>query len=120
MARTKKYTAKEVADALRQTNGVVARAAQTLGCVPSTVYRYADEYVTVQDAMDNARADLAAEAETHLVQMMRDSENPAQRYKATKDILRNYHPDDWSDKKLEQEHSSDGFTVQINPPDSDD
>jgi len=120
MPRTQEYSAKKVADALRKAEGVVARAARELGCAPRTVYRYAERYVTVQDAMDDARKDLAAEGETHLVQMMRDKDNPAQRYKATKDVLRNYHPDDWSDQKTKQEHSGDGFTVMIHPPDEDD
>ena len=35
------------------------------------------------------------------------------------DVLRNYHPDDWSDKKTEQEHSTDDFAVIIQPPDGD-
>jgi len=113
------YSAKEVRLALKAARGVVSQAAEALDCTPRTVYRYADRYVTVQEAMDESRKDLAGEAEGYLVAMMRDREHP-KHYKAVKDVLRNYHPDDWSDKKLEQEHSSDGFTVKINPPDTDD
>jgi len=48
--------------------------------------------------------------------MMRDREHP-KHYKAVKDVLRNYHPDDWSDKKTEQETAlsgQDGGAIQIN------
>jgi len=104
MPRTQEYTAKEVADAIREANGVVQTAANKLGCSAKTVYRYADRYVTVQKAMDESRKDLAGEAEGYLVAMMRDREHP-RHYDSVKDVLRNYHPDDWSDKKTEQEHS---------------
>ena len=122
MPRTREYSAKEVADALREANGVVRQAATKLGCTPKTVYRYADEYVTVEQAMQEARQDLAGEAEGYLVAMMRDREHP-KHYKAVKDVLRNYHPDDWSDKKKELEHGGpDGepITIEVvNSPDED-
>jgi len=119
MARTQEYKAQEVADALREANGVVARAAKALDCAPKTVYRYADRYVTVEQAMEEARMDLAAEAETHLVAMMRDADSPAQRYKAVKDILRNFHPNGFTDERTENEHSGDAFSINIHPPDAD-
>ena len=119
MARTQEYTAQEVADALRANSGIVRQAATDLGCAPRTVYRYADRYVTVQEAMDESRKDIAAEAEGYLVAMVRDRDHP-KHYKAVKDILRMYHPDDWTDKKVEQEHSGDGLTVNILPPKDDD
>jgi len=117
MARTEEYKAKEVADAIRAANGVVRQAATALGCDPSTVYRYADRYVTVERAMNDARQDLAGEAEGYLVAMMRDREHP-KHYKAVKDVLRNYHPDDWTDKKTEEEHSGemDIKGVDFRPP----
>lgn len=109
-----RYTAKEVRDAIREANGVVAQAARMLGCAPKTVYNYADRYSTVEEAMRDARVNLAAEAETHLVQMMRDKDNPSQRYKAIKDVLRNYHPDDWTDSKEAREVSgANGEAVKV-------
>ena len=118
MARTQEYTAKQVADAIRQANGVVKTAAAQLGCTPATVYNYADRYVTVQEALDESRKDLAGEAEGYLVAMMRDREHP-KHYKAVKDVLRNYHPDDWSDTKKELDHGGDAFDITIVPPDDD-
>jgi len=113
------YTAAQVRTAVREANGVVKTAAEMLGCDPSTVYRYADRYVTVQEALDESRKDIAGEAEGYLIAMMRDREHP-KHYKAVKDVLRNYHPDDWSDEKKDLDHGGDGFTVEINPPDTDD
>jgi hypothetical protein len=110
-----RYSAQEVVDAIRASNGVVQQAASALGCSPRTIYNYADRYVTVQDALEESRKDIAGEAEGYLIAMMRDREHP-KHYKAVKDVLRNYHPDDWSDTKKELDHGSDGFTVEINPP----
>jgi hypothetical protein len=112
------YSAKEVRLALKAARGVVSQAAEALDCTPRTVYRYADRYVTVQEAMDESRKDLAGEAEGYLVAMMRDREHP-KHYKAVKDIARMYHPD-YKDEKKDLNHDGDGFTVQINPPESDD
>jgi len=106
------YSAKEVRLALKAAKGVVSQAAEALGCTPRTVYRYADRYVTVQEALDESRKDIAGEAEGYLIAMMRDREHP-KHYKAVKDVLRNYHPDDWSDKKTEQEHSGPEGPVEV-------
>ena len=62
-----RYTAQEVIDALWAANGVVIRAANRLGCNPSTVYDYANRYVTVKDAMQEARRNTYAEAQGYLV-----------------------------------------------------
>ena len=115
---SKRYKAREVADALRAASGVVRQAASALGCTPRTIYNYAEEYTTVERAMKEARQDLAGEAEGYLVAMMRDREHP-KHYKAVKDVLRNYHPDDWSDTKKELEHGGDAFEVKIQPPSDD-
>jgi len=113
MPRTEEYTAKEVSEAIRTSNGVVRTAASKLGCAPKTVYRYADRYVTVREALEDSRKDLAGEAEGYLVAMMRDREHP-KHYQAVKDVLRNYHPDDWTDSKEAREVSgASGDAVKV-------
>jgi hypothetical protein len=115
------YSAKEVRLALKAAKGVVSQAAEALGCTPRTVYRYADRYVTVQEALNESRKDIAGEAEGYLVAMMRDREHP-KHYKAVKDVLRNYHPDDWTDKQTETDVTSDGEqvkTIDFRPPKQD-
>ena len=104
---TGEYKAREVATAVRAARGVVEQAAEALGCTPRTVYHYADRYVTVERALDESRLDVAAEAEERLIAMMRDEDHP-RHYKAVKDVLRNYHPDNWTDERSEQEHGGAG------------
>lgn len=84
-----KYTAAEVAEAVRQTNGVVTRAAEELGCDRSTVYNYADRYVTVREALQTARSGIYAEAQHYLVAMMRDREHKDHRW-AVEQVLKHY------------------------------
>ena len=62
MARNQEYTAKEIIDACEGTAGIMALVAQKLGCDRSTVWRYAQRYVTVRDALrqaDEAATDMA-------------------------------------------------------------
>ena len=113
------YTAKEMREAIRKSGGVVVQAANILGCSPATVYRYANKYTTVQTTLEEARLDLAAQAEGYHARMMRDPDH-SDHYKAVMDVLHNYHPDDWSDQKTEQEHSGDAYNVTITPPETDD
>ena len=51
----KRYTAKQVIDALQEAKGYVSKAAGILQCDPRTVYNYRDEYSTVADAWDAIR-----------------------------------------------------------------
>lgn len=119
MARTQEYTAEEVVAAIRESNGVVKTAAANLGCDPSTVYRYANRYVTVQEALEESRKNLATEAEGYMVAAMRDRDHKAH-YKAIRDVMRMYH-DDYVDQQSEQDITSGGeaFSVVINPPQDD-
>jgi len=100
------YTAKEMREAIRKSGGVVVQAANVLGCDPSTVYRYADKYVTVQETLDEVRLNLVAEAEGYHVRMMRDPDHQ-HHYKAVMDIRRNYDPKGFTDEKKEQKLSND-------------
>jgi len=98
------YSAEEVRAAIRQSGGVVAQAARVLDCSPATIYKYANKYVTVETTLEEARLNHAAKAEAYHARLVEDREHP-DHYKALMDVLRNYHPDDWSDKRQEQEHS---------------
>ena len=89
MARKQAFSAKEVASALWEASGVVRSAAAQLGCTAATVYNYADRYVTVRDAMQAARMDTYAEAQSRLVEMMRDPEHRGHRW-AVEQVLRHY------------------------------
>lgn len=109
------FTAKEVRDAIRQSGGVVAQAARILDCSPALIYRYADKYVTVQTTLEEARLNHAAKAAAYHARLVEDREHP-DHYKAMMDVLRNYHPDNWSDKKTEQQRDGDESSLTINIP----
>lgn len=50
-----RYTAEQMVTAIREEEGFITRAARKLGCSPRTIYNYAKRYITVQQAMDDAR-----------------------------------------------------------------
>jgi len=117
------YTAEEMCDALRAADGVVRVAARDLGCSAMTIYRYAKRYVTVQQAMKEARQNTYAEAQGYLVAMMRDRDHKNHKW-AVDRILQTYGesvPDglDWAERER-KEHSGEGLTVNILPPEDDD
>lgn len=55
MAKKRRYTAKEVAEAIERTDGYVSKAADYLGCHVTTVYDYMNRYDTVKDAVKQVR-----------------------------------------------------------------
>jgi hypothetical protein len=118
MGRPVEYTAEEMREAIRNSGGVVAQAARELGCPPSTVYNYADRYKSVQTTLEEARLNHAAKAEAYHARLVEDREHP-DHYKALMDVLRNYHPNDWSDRHEKQEHSHEEprqIHVDLTPP----
>lgn len=119
---TQRYTAAEVVEALHETGGVVVRAARKLGCAAATVYNYADRYVTVREAMEEARKDTYAEAQGYLLAMMRDREHKDHKW-AVERILKSYGDTvadglEWSDKERIEHSGPDGGSIHVNliPP----
>ena len=51
----RRYSAQQMADAIREARGFVTVAAEKLGCHRATVQRYINDYATVQDALTDAR-----------------------------------------------------------------
>ena len=86
---TQKYSAKDVIYAIEESGGVVVDAAKMLGCSPSTVYNYAQRYVTVQEAIEETRTALYEEAHQRMIDMMRDPTSKDHRW-AVERILRTY------------------------------
>jgi hypothetical protein len=69
-----RYTAKQVADALIETKGMVFIAAQRLGCSPETVRLYCKRYPSVQAARDTQRGIMVDTAELKLWQSIQNGE----------------------------------------------
>ena len=118
---TQKYSAKDVIYAIEESGGVVVDAAKMLGCSPSTVYNYAQRYVTVQEAIEETRTALYEEAHQCMIAMMRDPTSKDHRW-AVERILRTYgeHVEDgleWSDKaRHEKQDATEPIPLQWGPP----
>lgn len=69
-----KFTAEQVAEALRKSSGIKAAAARALGCDWKTVDRYVRTYATVRQAHDEATEVLLDVAEGHLASAVRRGE----------------------------------------------
>ena len=67
MAGKLKFTAAQVAQALRDCQGMVYLAARKLGCSPVTIWSYRKRFKTVRDAVRQKRGELVDAAELALV-----------------------------------------------------
>lgn len=67
MAVKPNYTAEQVAQAIRDANGIKAVAARRLGCARNTVSKYAREYVVCREAVETARETIVDLAEGQFV-----------------------------------------------------
>ena len=50
-----KFTADEVIQAIEKSQGIISYVAKRLGCSRKTVYNYIDRYITVKEALAEAR-----------------------------------------------------------------
>lgn len=71
MAKTNRYTAAQVIEAMKGTGGIKTVIAQRLGCHRHTVDNYIERYVTVAQAYENERETVADFAESVVVQNIR-------------------------------------------------
>jgi len=75
MAKRPRYTAQQVADALRATRGMTYLAARSLGYDPYTIMNYYKRYQTVEQAKQDARGELLDVAEVKLWQAVQAGEH---------------------------------------------
>jgi len=64
MSKSELFTSEEVVEALTRAEGVVARAAQILGCSRQSVYRYRDRYEEVERCLSNLKTGLEHRSKT--------------------------------------------------------
>jgi hypothetical protein len=69
-----RYTAKQVANALIETKGMLFIAAERLGCDPETIRNYCRRYPSVQAARDAQRGIMVDTAELKLWQSIQNGE----------------------------------------------
>lgn len=108
---TQRYSAKDMIYAIEEAGGVVVDAAKILGCSPSTVYNYAERYVTVQDAIEATRTGLYEEAHEAVIAMVRDPTHRNHRW-AVERILRTYGQHvsdglDWTNNDRSEDHAEE-------------
>ncbi len=72
-----RYTADEVAAALKDARGFVSVAARRLGCSDSTVRSYVERYATCKQAVTDAREAMIDLAEGKLYANINDGDNTA-------------------------------------------
>lgn len=70
--RRQRYTAEEVATAIRESRGLITYAAKRLGCSRNTVYNYIERYASVAEAQDDARNELLDTAELQLARQINE------------------------------------------------
>ena len=91
MARSQKFTAQEVLDAIPGTGGIKALVAKNLQCDRATVGRYAQRYVTIQKALKDEDEGLTDLAEAKAVKLINAEYWPAIRFRLeTKGKKRGY------------------------------
>jgi hypothetical protein len=69
-----RYTAKQVADVLVETKGMLFIAAERLGCEPETIRNYCRRYPSVQAARESQRGMMVDVAELKLWQSIQNGE----------------------------------------------
>jgi predicted transcriptional regulator len=69
-----RYTAERVAQALRDTKGLVSLAAKRLGCSAQTVRNYVERYPTVQQTLHDEREAMVDIGELALYKSVQDGE----------------------------------------------
>jgi len=80
MARTERYTAKQIIDVLRETKGMVHLAADKLGCSHTTIYNYIKRYSSVEKEFQHQRGLLLDRAESGLSKAVEKDEAWAIRF----------------------------------------
>lgn len=74
MPKPQSYSITQVVDALHKGGGLLAGAAQILGCTRRTIEKYADRYPTVKDAMTEAQESITDLAESKLYAAIKSGE----------------------------------------------
>lgn len=88
-----RFRKEQVAEALHRARGMVAGAAQFLGCSPRTLLRYIARYPELEQVRDEARAEVVERVELKLMECALDGEPWAVRF-----LLRNWKPETYSEK----------------------
>lgn len=111
-------------EAIEAEDGVVRDVADRLGCSRMTVYRYAERYKTVKQAIEKTRTDTVSEMRDRLKDIARTSGHKDE-YKAIVKMLEVFDDEyDWADRKKTDVTSGgepiDTITLNVVETDPDD
>ena len=107
MAGKQKFTAEQIVEALRETNGMVYQAAALLKCDSVTIYNYRDRYASVRNELEMQNGQFDDIAESKLLKAVEAGEPWAIMFRLkTKGRHRGYV------EKTEVEHSG-GQSLQV-------
>lgn len=74
ISKKKKSTREKIIKAIHKAHGLITTAANDAGVSPKTIYRYAEEFPSVQEAIDNAREELYDTAESKIYEKIKDGD----------------------------------------------
>ncbi len=77
MGRAERYTVQQVINAIPGTGGIMELVAQKLGCDRVTVWRYAQRYVSIRDALTQADESVTDLAEAKAIKLINAEYWPA-------------------------------------------
>jgi len=106
---SKRYTAQQMIDAIEQASGYVTKAADVLGCDARTVYNYAEQYASVQQAIDDQREKRTDFVESALMKAIKDGNVTAMIFYLKADP--NAKARGWSERSQHEHTGADGGPV---------
>ena len=71
MPPQKSYTPEQMADAIRESNGILAVAARRVGCSRTTIHTYVNKYASVRKAYEDANETTLDFVEGKLMELVR-------------------------------------------------
>lgn len=74
---SRRITQKRVIQALKEANGILAQAAENLGCSRTTIYNYINKYPKVEAAYDEASNTVIDKVESKLFTLIKDGNVPS-------------------------------------------
>jgi len=74
MGRKRRFTARQVVEALEEARGIVSDAATILGCTRATVYNYIKRYQSIKRVFEEKRLEVCDLAMSKLVEKIEEGD----------------------------------------------
>ena len=120
--KKKRYTRKDMIQAIEHSHGIIAAAARYLGCSRNTVVKWIDKDEKVREAYEDQKQTVGDEMEGRLLKICR-SDGHSDQFKAIRFYLRSVHRErGYGDKEEKEEKSNQPIVIEMHgiPRPSDD